>query len=138
MTKDKKKKKKVFTFSKRSLDNLKNIHPDLQAVAHLALQKSPIDFVVIEGVRTKKRQAELLKSGATRTMNSRHLTGHAIDVAAWVDGSIAWDWPLYEVLAVAFKAAAVELGVTLVWGGDWQYFKDGPHFELGWGKYPID
>ena len=62
-------------------------------------------------------------------MNSRHLTGHAVDVAAWVDG-VRWDWPLYDAIAVAVKQAAKELDVAIVWGGDWATFRDGPHFEL--------
>lgn len=119
-----------FKFSKRSLDNLVGIHPDLVAVMHKALEYSPIDFVIIEGLRTVNRQKELFAAGATKTMNSRHLTGHAVDVAAWVGGSVRWDWPLYDGIAVAVKRAAKELGVCITWGGDWVSFKDGPHFEL--------
>lgn len=118
-----------FKFSKRSLDNLKDVHPDLVAVMHRALQISPIDFVVIEGLRSGARQKELVASGASRTMNSRHLTGHAVDIVPWV-GGVRWDWPLYDALAVAVKEAAKQKGVAIVWGGDWQSFRDGPHFEL--------
>lgn len=119
-----------FKFSKRSLKNLESVHSDLQAVMHLALEYTPVDFVVIEGVRTVDRQKKLFEAGATRTMNSRHLTGHAVDVAAWVDGAIRWDWPLYDLIAIAVKKAAKELNVVITWGGDWSNFKDGPHFEL--------
>lgn len=118
-----------FKFSKRSLDNMKDVHPDLVAVMHRALEITPVDFVVIEGLRSVTRQKALVESGASRTMNSRHLTGHAVDVAAWVDG-VRWDWPLFDVIAVAVKQAAKELGVAIVWGGDWATFRDGPHFEL--------
>lgn len=124
-----------FKFSKRSLDNLKDVHPDLVAVMHRALQISPIDFVVIEGLRSVTRQKELVASGASRTMNSRHLTGHAVDIVPWV-GGVRWDWPLYDALAVAVKEAAKQLGVAIVWGGDWTTFRDGPHFELDRRKYP--
>jgi peptidoglycan L-alanyl-D-glutamate endopeptidase CwlK len=68
-------------------------------------------------------------------MRSRHLTGHAIDLAAKVDGQIRWDWPLYSCLASAMKECAVEEGIPLEWGGDWRKFKDGPHFQLSWAAY---
>ena len=122
--------KSGFVFSQRSLNNLEGVHPDLVAVAHRALQITPVDFVVIEGVRSIERQKQLFESGASRTMNSRHLTGHAIDVAAWVGGTVRWDWPLYDVIGASFKAAAKELDVPFVWGGDWTTFRDGPHNEL--------
>lgn len=75
-----------------------------------------------------ERQRELVNSGASWTMRSKHLTGKAIDVAAYVDG-IRWDWPLYDTIAEAFKKSAKELKISLVWGGDWTQ-RDGPHFEL--------
>lgn len=127
---------KPFRFSARSRRNLADVHPDLRAVAERALELSPVDFVVTEGLRTVTRQKELFRAGASRTMNSRHLTGHALDVAAWVAGSVRWDWPLYGQIAGAFKQAALERGVKLVWGGDWTSFKDGPHFELDRKAYP--
>lgn len=125
-----------FRFSARSLRNLQGVHPDLVRVAERALELSPIDFTVIEGVRSLKRQKELFASGASWTLNSRHLTGHAIDVAPWV-GGIRWDWPLFYQLEKAFKAAAKELGVSITWGGDWKRFRDGPHFELHRRQYPL-
>ena len=126
----------MFKFSQRSLDNLVGVHPDLQALAHEALKITPIDFVVIEGIRSVDRQKKLFESGASQTMRSRHLTGHAIDIAAWVDGSIRWDWPLYDILAVAMKQAGKNIDVPIEWGGDWATFKDGPHFQLPWKEYP--
>lgn len=126
----------MFRFSQRSLNNLQGVHADLQKVAHRALELTRVDFVVIEGRRTPERQLQLFNQGATRTMNSRHLTGHAIDLAAWVDGTIRWDWPLYDQLAKAMKQAAGELGIPIVWGGDWRSFRDGPHFELDRRNYP--
>ena len=117
-------------FSKRSETALAGVDARLVAVARRALKLSPVDFMVTEGRRSRERQAALLKAGATRTMNSKHLTGHAIDVAAWVDGQVRWDWPLYRLIAEAFKTAAAEQGVQITWGGDWRTFKDGPHFEV--------
>lgn len=126
----------AFRFSQRSLTSLKGVHPDLVKVANRAIQISEVDFVVTEGLRTAERQKQLVKAGASQTQNSRHLTGHAIDVAAWVDGTVRWDWPLYGKIAAAFKQAAKELNVPLVWGGDWTRLRDGPHFELNRSKYP--
>ena len=85
---------------------------------------------MIEGVRSEARQRELFDCGASTTMNSRHLTGHAVDLAAWVGGAIRWDWPLYHKIGEAMKDAAKRLEVELEWGGDWTQFKDGPHFQL--------
>jgi len=69
-------------------------------------------------------------------MNSRHLTGHAIDLAALVGGAVRWDWPLYDKLGAAMKQAAKELGIAIIWGGDWKTLRDGPHFELDRKSYP--
>lgn len=124
-------------WSQRSLGNLKGIHPDLRRVMDRALQESPLDFIVIEGLRTEERQRQLVQQGASRTMNSRHITGHAVDLLPiGPDGRAAFDWPLYHKLAPAVKKAAEAEGVKIVWGGDWKSFKDGPHFELDRKVYP--
>ncbi|WP_313495464.1 M15 family metallopeptidase [Pseudoxanthomonas mexicana] len=126
----------AFQLDARSLQRLQGVHPDLAKVIHRAAALSPIEFRVIEGLRTEKRQRELVASGASKTMNSRHLTGHAVDLAPYVGGTIRWDWPLYHKLAPAVKQAAAEVGVPIEWGGDWRTFKDGPHFQLPFGGYP--
>lgn len=125
-----------FRFSRRSRCRMKGVHPDLIAVAERAIETTPIDFLVTEGLRTPTRQAALVKAGASRTLKSRHLTGHAVDIAALVDGQVRWDWPLYPRIAAAFKAAARELDIAIVWGGDWPTLRDGPHFELDRRRYP--
>ncbi|MBV5311538.1 M15 family metallopeptidase [Chromatium okenii] len=125
----------TFHLSTRSLNNLIHVHPDLIGVVELAIQKTPVDFCVTEGLRSPERQARLVKAGASKTLKSRHLTGHAVDLAAIVDGKIRWDWPLYFKIAEAMKAAAKEENVSIVWGGDWK-MKDGPHFELSRKVYP--
>lgn len=126
----------AFEFGARSRQRMEGLHPDLIAVMELALSRSPIDFTVVEGLRSKSRQAEMVRSGASQTMNSRHLTGHAIDIAPYVGNQVRWDWPLYHQIAPVIKQAAKDLGVPLDWGGDWSTFKDGPHWELSWGEYP--
>jgi peptidoglycan L-alanyl-D-glutamate endopeptidase CwlK len=126
----------MYTLSTRSLDRLNGVHPDLVRVVKLAIQLSEIDFVVLEGVRTKERQALLKTIGASQTMNSRHITGHAVDLGALLNKEVRWDWPLYHKIAKAMKQAATDLNVPIVWGGDWRTFKDGPHFELNRKTYP--
>lgn len=126
----------TFNLSKRSLDRLAGVHADLVKVVKRAIEISEIDFCVTEGLRTRERQEQLVKAGASKTTRSRHLTGHAVDLAAMIDGEIRWDWPLYDKLAKAMKTAAEELNVKIEWGGDWKTFKDGPHFQLPWKDYP--
>jgi peptidoglycan L-alanyl-D-glutamate endopeptidase CwlK len=121
---------------------LAGLHPDLVRVVERARLAMP--FIVVEGLRTRERQERLVAIGASRTLNSRHLTGHAVDLAYWLDdgdgapeaGEVRWDWPLARKIAAAMKAAATEEGVVLVWGGDWKTFRDGPHFELSRTRYP--
>lgn len=118
----------------RDRARLAGVHPDIVAVVEAARQQVP--FIVVEGLRTRASQAQLVKSGASRTMDSRHLTGHAIDLAPTVGGKVRWDWPLFYPMAKAMKGAAQALGVAIVWGGDWKSFRDGPHFELDRRFYP--
>ena len=126
----------MFVLSKRSLNKLVGVHPDLVKVTTRAIQVSEVDFAVLEGLRTLEKQKTLVASGASTTLNSRHLTGHAVDLMAIIDRQVRWDWPLYHKIAAAMKAASKELSIPIEWGGDWQTFKDGPHFQLPWDKYP--
>lgn len=126
----------TYNLSKKSRDRLAGVHPDLVKVVERAIEITEVDFAVLEGVRSKTRQEQLVKAGASQTMRSRHLTGHAVDLGAYVAGSVRWDWPLYHKLAVAVKQAAAELQVPIEWGGDWTTFKDGPHWQLPWKEYP--
>ncbi len=125
-----------FRLSRRSRARMQGVHPDLVAVVEEAIGLSEVDFMVTEGLRTPERQRRLVRAGASRTLNSRHLTGHAVDVAALVEGQVRWDWPLYPRIAEAFKQAATARGVALIWGGDWPRLRDGPHYELDRRTYP--
>lgn len=122
-----------YNLSQRSMQNLSGVHPDLVAVVKRAIQITQQDFSVIEGVRNIDRQRQLYKKGATKTMNSRHLTGHAVDLAPY---PLSWDWEYFYPIADAMKQAAEELSVPIEWGGDWKSFPDGPHFQLPWKAYP--
>jgi peptidoglycan L-alanyl-D-glutamate endopeptidase CwlK len=118
----------------RDRQRLTGVHPDLVRVVERA--RTYADFIVTEGLRTEARQRELFNKGASTTMRSRHLTGHAVDLAALVGKEVRWDWPLYDKLGAAMKRAAAEEEVAITWGGDWPRFRDGPHFELEWKRYP--
>lgn len=126
----------MFRLSAKSKENLRGVHPKLCEVVNYAIMISDVDFAVIEGVRSVERQKQLVEAGASRTMKSRHLTGHAVDLAAIVGNEIRWDWPLYPKIADAMKKAALSLDVKITWGGDWVSLKDGPHFELNSKEYP--
>lgn len=125
-----------ITLGSRSLSRLEGVHPEIVKLVKHAAAISDIDFTVLEGLRTVERQKQLVAKGASRTMKSRHLTGHAVDLGVMIDGEVRWDWPLYNKLALVVKRAAKETGVPIEWGGDWATFKDGPHWQLPKAKYP--
>lgn len=138
------------------------VHPDLARVITLAaeLPGAP-DFVVSEGIRSLARQRELFAAGKSQTMQSRHLTGHAVDLAVIIAGRAEWALQLYIDLAGIVGTAADALDIPVVWGGCWvkvngagalddelaayitrrkaegrRPFIDGPHFELDKSVYP--
>lgn len=125
----------MYKLDERSQLRLKGVHPDLVKVVEHAIDISTINFTVLEGLRTPERQKLLRDAGASQTLNSRHITGHAVDLGALVDGEVRWDWPLYHQIAKAMKQAAKQVGVDITWGGDWK-MRDGPHFELSRRSYP--
>jgi len=124
---------------------LRKVHPDLVKVVNRAavlINDPSFGFIITCGLRSIEDQRKLLAAKATRTMRSRHLPGkanglsHAVDFAVTLDGKVRWDWPLYLRLSKIVKQAARDVGVTIEWGGDWTSFKDGPHYQLPWAKYP--
>ena len=127
-----------------SYSRLRGVHPDLVRVVLRCAEdwKDPdTGFIVTCGVRSLEEQKLLVAKGASKTLRSRHIPakngyGHAVDLACSVKDQVRWDWPLYDKLAKAMKAAAKKEKVPLEWGGDWTTFKDGPHFQLPWDKYP--
>jgi peptidoglycan L-alanyl-D-glutamate endopeptidase CwlK len=131
----------MFSLGPRSKMRLQGVHPDLVKVVERAIQITTVDFTVLEGVRDPQRQRTLVESGASQTMNSRHIPGadgfaKAVDLGAWVDDQVDWSWPLYNKIAAAMKEAAKQVKVPIEWGGDWKTFKDGPHFQLSRKEYP--
>ncbi len=126
----------MYQLGPRSKMRLNGVHPDLVKVVERAIEITPVDFTVLEGLRSPERQKELVAAGASQSLNSRHITGHAVDLGAWVDDQVDWSWPLYYKIARAMKEAAKELKIDIEWGGDWITFKDGPHFPLSRRSYP--
>jgi len=138
-----------FKLSEASRAKLAGVHPDLIRVVLRAIEITPVDFKVIEGVRTPERQRELYAQGRTKpgnvvtwTLKSNHFVnpatgrGHAVDLLV-----APYDWkegPQWRQMAEAMLKAAKELGVTIRWGKDWDRDgivgekgeTDGPHFEL--------
>jgi peptidoglycan L-alanyl-D-glutamate endopeptidase CwlK len=122
-----------YTLGNKSRHKLYGVHPDLVLVVNKAIEITTQDFTVLEGLRTLERQQQLYSTGKSKTMNSRHLTGHAVDLAPW---PISWDWEYFYPIAEAMKDASDEVGVPIEWGGDWKSFPDGPHFQLPHKDYP--
>lgn len=118
------------TFGVRSTSNLIGVHKDLVNVMRESIKESPHDFIITQGLRTAAQQKELFDRGASRTLISRHLTGHAVDIAIIQNGKAVWEFPLYQEVAGHIKDVASAMEVALVWGGDWRGLRDGPHYEL--------
>lgn len=125
-----------FVLGPRSLKNLEGVHPDLVKVVKRAIEITSVDFTVVDGLRTDTEQAFNLAKGVSQTKNSRHLTGHAVDIGAYVHGKVIMSWEFAPKIADAMKHAARDLKIPIEWGGDWRTFKDGVHFQLPWKQYP--
>lgn len=144
-----------YNLSKLSRSRMVGLHPDLIKIVELAIKLTKVDFRVQEGLRTIETQREYVKKGASQTMNSRHLTGKAVDVVALPAGVVSWDLKHYCTIAQAFKEASESLAIPVRWGGCWlelssvtdpmksveaysankrankqKAFIDSPHFEL--------
>lgn len=109
----------TFRLSQRSRNNLVGVRPELVSVVERAIQLTTVDFAVTEGLRTEAKQRELVAKGASQTMNSKHLTGHAVDLVAFIGGRISWELNLYDEIAAAMRQAAIEHAVGLRWGAAW-------------------
>lgn len=153
----------TFELGEGSLKELQGVHQDLVAVVKRAIQLSIQDFAVHDGIRTLEEQKNLVQAGASQTLDSRHITGHAVDLVPYINGKLRWEWePIYRI-ADAVRLASKELGIPLRWGGAWDIaftesqdppdelvaeyvarrkkagkkaFLDGPHYELPKAQYP--
>lgn len=128
----------AFQLSARSRQRLVGVHPDLVRVVERAIELTGVDFMVFEGLRSLETQRRYVDKGVSKTLNSRHLTGHAVDLVPLDEGQASWSWPLCHKVAAAVKQAAKECGVAVEWGGDWRSFPDGAHFQLPRKQYPAE
>ena len=120
----------MFKLSKKSLDVLSTVHVDLQQIVKKAITISEIDFGVTEGIRTISQQMTYVKKGVSKTYNSYHLHGHAIDLFAWVDNKVNWSPKYYHKINTAMQSAANDLNIKLTWGGNFKSFFDGCHWQI--------
>ena len=125
-----------MTLNERSLKALVGVHPSLVAVVRRADELTELEFIITEGLRDKARQRELFAKGLSKTLNSRHITGHAVDFAPILYGTVTWKTPAFLPIIRAFKTASVELKTPIVSGSDWKSFKDYTHIELDRKAFP--
>lgn len=120
-----------FELSERSLSRLEGVHPQLVAIVKEAIKLTEVDFGGTCGVRAREEQEKLVQQGRSQTMNSKHLTGHAVDLVAYLDGEVTWEGEVYDKVAEAMRQAARTLAVGLRWGGAWQFKEHvgGDHWE---------
>lgn len=109
----------MFKLSGRSISKLEGVKPELVEVVEKAITLTKVDFGVIEGLRTEEKQRELVAAGASQTMKSKHLTGDAVDLMAYVNGRGCWELNVYDEIADAMKEASYELDVMIRWGAAW-------------------
>ncbi len=119
-----------FALGSRSKERLVGVDPRLIKVVERAIELTEVDFTVLEGLRTPERQKQLVNEGFSQTLKSKHLTGHAVDLGALVNGVVSWDKEPYYKIEKAMKQAAQELNIKVRWGGDFKSFFDAPHWEL--------
>jgi len=119
-----------FVLGAKSKEKLQGVDIRLVRLVEQAIKETTVDFTVLEGLRTPERQQQLVNDGFSQTMKSKHLTGHAVDLVAIVNGKVSWDKEHYPEIARAMKKAASDQQVKIRWGGDFKSFFDGPHFEL--------
>ncbi len=120
----------MFKLGSRSLKHLEGVNKNLASVVHEAIKLTEVDFSVVDGLRTVEEQRQLVKEGRSKTMNSRHLKGTAVDIYPWVNGKTSHAAAHYAEIAKAMFAAAANLNIELEWGGEWKTFVDKPHWQL--------
>ena len=109
----------AYKLSTRSQERLMGIEPELKEVVYEAIKVTKIDFGVIEGLRTEEKQKQLVESGASQTMKSKHLEGRAVDLMAYIGGRGSWELSVYDEIADAMKEAAIKVDVAVRWGAAW-------------------
>lgn len=136
-------------FSRRSLSNLSECHPDLQTLFHEVIRTR--DCSVIEGERSQAEQetAVAQRRSKARWPTSMHnvdgirrRTSWAADVVPypldWSDRLAFVDLARFVLETARRLKAEGRMQYDVRWGGDWdrdgawedERFFDGPHFEL--------
>ena len=109
----------TYKLSTKSQERLMGVEPELKEVVYEAIKVTKIDFGVIEGLRTEEKQKQLVESGASQTMKSKHLEGRAVDLMAYIGGRGSWELSVYDEIADAMKEAAIKVDVAVRWGAAW-------------------
>ena len=109
----------AYKLSTKSQERLMGVEPELKEVVYEAIKVTKIDFGVIEGLRTEEKQKQLVESGASQTMKSKHLEGRAVDLMAYIGGRGSWELNVYDEIADAMKEAAIKVDVAVRWGAAW-------------------
>jgi hypothetical protein len=128
------------TYNSSSQATHSGVNADLMRVYNRAAaiaQQQGYTIHIRQGVRTKAEQIRYVANGASRTLNSRHLTGDALDLEVKYAGKSTdqQDWYWVRRINTAMQQASAETGVPIEWGGNWKTFKDGFHFQLPWSYH---
>lgn len=139
----------TYRFSKRSLDNLSEVHPSLTNIAHEAIEITPIDFGVTCGLRDRQTQYDLYKKkksklngiprghrasinhngevliieGTGTSRHQRQASGYsqAIDIVPYINGKISWKINDFIPVLELFKTIADQQEIKLRFGAGWFY-----------------
>ena len=120
----------MYLLNQRSLQNLQGVHPSLVKLMKTAILSSPFPFMITEGLRSIERQKQLFQEGKTKTLDSYHLKGRAVDIAVIVENHITWNYSFYEKVAKHILKIAHRKHLKITWGGTWNTLVDAVHFQL--------
>lgn len=127
----------MYKLGKRSMKNLIGVHPFLSFAAMKAIEITKQDFMVLDGVRTEEEQQKLIDRGVSKSKDSYHLYGLAMDLVAYVDGKPSWEKEYYKEIEIAMKRVITFYELPIQWGYDrWSW--DMPHWELTGMKHKYD
>lgn len=126
-----------YQLGARSLKELIGVNPKLVRLVKRAIEITDQDFTVYDGIRSVEEQRALVAKGASKTMDSKHLTGNAVDLVPYVNGKLRWEWPLIFPIAEAMRRACLEQSVPLRWGGCWQNIHNASNDVTMEGRYEM-